>query len=45
MLLLLFVLPWIGGRIGWDLNILGWLVGVPAGALIWLVLAVTGQSE
>jgi Zn-dependent protease len=45
VLLLLFVLPWIGGRIGWDLNILGWLVGVPAGALIWLVLAVTGQSE
>ena len=45
VLLLLFVLPWIGERIGWDLNILGWLVGAPAEALIRLVLAVTGQSE
>jgi Zn-dependent protease len=44
VLLLLFVLPWIGARIGWDLNILGWLVGAPAEALIRLVLAVTGQS-
>jgi Zn-dependent protease len=44
VLLLLFVLPWIGGRIGWNLNVLGWLVGVPAEALIRLVLAVTGQS-
>jgi Zn-dependent protease len=44
VLLLLFVLPWIGGRIGYDLNILGWLVGVPAEALIRLVLAITGQS-
>jgi Zn-dependent protease len=45
VLLLLFVLPWIGAQIGWDLNILGWLVGVPAEALIRLVLAVTGQSQ
>ena len=45
VLLLLFVLPWIGERIGWDLNILGWLVGAPAEALIRLVLAVTGQSQ
>ncbi len=44
VLLLLFVLPWIGGYIGYNLNILGWLVGVPAEALIRLVLAVTGQS-
>jgi Zn-dependent protease len=45
VLLLVFGLPWIGERIGWDLNILGWLVGAPAEALIRLVLAVTGQSE
>jgi Zn-dependent protease len=45
VLLLLFVLPWIGAQIGWDLNILGWLVGAPADALIRLVLAITGQSE
>ena len=44
VLLLLFVLPWIGAQIGWDLNILGWLVGAPADALIRLVLAITGQS-
>jgi len=45
VLLFLFVLPWLGERIGWDLNILGWLVGAPAEALIRLVLAVTGQGE
>ena len=44
VLLLLFLLPWIGQQLGWNLNILGWLVGVPAEALIRLVLAVTGQS-
>jgi len=44
VLLLLFVLPWVGERLGWDLNILGWLVGVPANALIRLVLAITGQN-
>ena len=44
VLLLLFVLPWVGERIGWNLNILGWLVAAPAEALIRLVLAVTGQS-
>jgi Zn-dependent protease len=44
VLLLLFMLPWIGERIGWNLNILGWLVGAPADALIRLVLLVTGQS-
>jgi Zn-dependent protease len=44
VLLLLFVLPWLGERIGWDLNILGWLVGAPAEALIRLVLAITGQA-
>src|SRR5215831_18177040 len=30
VMLLLFVLPWLGERLGWNLNILGWLVGVPA---------------
>jgi Zn-dependent protease len=45
VLLLLFLLPWIGQRLGWNLNILGWVVGVPAEALIRLVLAVTGQGQ
>lgn len=44
VLLLLFVLPWIGAQLGRDFNILGWVVGVPAEALIRCVLAITGQS-
>jgi Zn-dependent protease len=44
VLLLLFVLPWIGGQLGWQLNLLDWLVGVPAQALIRFVLAITGQG-
>lgn len=44
VLLFLFVLPWIGGRIGWNLDVLGWLVGIPAEALIRLVLRLTGQG-
>jgi Zn-dependent protease len=44
VLLLVFVLPWVGGRIGWHLDILGWLVGVPTEALIRLILAITGQG-
>jgi Zn-dependent protease len=44
VLLLLFLLPWVGQRLGWNLNILGWLVGVPAEALIRLVLAITGHG-
>jgi Zn-dependent protease len=44
VLLLLFVLPWLGGQLGLNLNVLGWLVGVPAEALIRFILAITGQS-
>jgi Zn-dependent protease len=44
VLLFLFVIPYIGQRTGYDLNILSWLIGVPAEALIRLVLAVTGQN-
>jgi Zn-dependent protease len=44
VLLLLFVLPWLGAQFGWDLDILGWVVGVPAQALIRFVLAITGQA-
>ena len=44
VLLLLFVLPWIGQQFHRDLNILGWVVGVPAQALIRFILAITGQS-
>src|SRR5262249_15020542 len=44
LLLFLFVLPYVREQTRYDLNILAWLIGVPAEALIRLVLAVTGQS-
>jgi Zn-dependent protease len=44
LLLLLFLLPYIGEQIGHNLNVIGWLISVPADALIRLVLALTGQS-
>jgi hypothetical protein len=42
--LLLFVLPWIGGQIGVNLNILAYVIGVPMEALIEFVLRITGQA-
>lgn len=30
---LLFLLPFVGGQIGYDLNVLGWIVGVPVQAI------------
>lgn len=44
LLLLLFVLPYAGRRAGFDLDILGYAVGVPAQALIGFVLKITGQG-
>jgi Zn-dependent protease len=44
VLLLLFVLPWAVTKIGWNFDILGWIVGVPTEALIRFVLAITGQG-
>jgi Zn-dependent protease len=44
LLLFLFVLPFIGDQMGYDLNILAWLIGAPVEALIRFVLAVTGQG-
>ena len=44
LLLLLFVLPWIGGQIGVDLNVLAYVIGVPMQALIEFVLRITGQA-
>jgi Zn-dependent protease len=45
LLLLLFVLPYIGRETGVDLNILAWLIAGPTDALIHFVLAVTGQGN
>jgi Zn-dependent protease len=44
VLFFLFVLPYVGERTGIDLNILGWLIGVPAEALYQFVLRITGQA-
>ena len=44
LLLFLFVLPYVGAQTGRNLNILGWLIGAPTEALIYLVLAITGQG-
>jgi Zn-dependent protease len=40
----LFIVSYLGARSGFGFNLLGWLIGVPADALIRLVLRVTGQG-
>jgi Zn-dependent protease len=45
LLLFLFVLPYVGEKTGLNLNILGWLIGVPADALYQFVLVITGRTE
>ena len=42
IIFVLFILPWIGGKIGVNLNVLLWLVGVPAEFLTDLIATVTG---
>ncbi len=36
---ILFILPWIGGRLGLDLHVFSWLVGVPARFLLQVIFA------
>ena len=38
----MFLLPWIGDMVGMNLNVFGWLVGVPAEYLMGLILQLTG---
>ena len=38
----LFILPWISGKIGLDLNIFRWLIGEPTAYLMDLVFSLTG---
>jgi Zn-dependent protease len=45
LLLLLFVVPYVGVSLGVDLDILGRVIGVPAEALIRFVLTITGQNQ
>jgi Zn-dependent protease len=43
LLLFLFLLPYVGQQTGLNLNVLGWLIGVPAEALYEFVLTITGH--
>ena len=38
----LFIVPWIGGKMGLDLNIFRWLIGEPTAYLMDLVFSLTG---
>ena len=38
----LFILPWIGGKMGLDLNFFQWLIGEPTAYLMDLVFSLTG---
>ncbi len=38
----IFLLPWLGGRLGLDLNVFWWLVGAPAAELSEFILRLTG---
>ena len=40
----LFILPWIGGKLGVDLNVCWWLVGVPTEYLTDIVFTLTGHN-
>jgi Zn-dependent protease len=40
----LFLLPYLGARVGLDLNIFRWLVGIPAGFLIELIATLAGHG-
>jgi Zn-dependent protease len=44
ILLLLFVASYAAARGGYGINLLGWLIGIPAQALIRFVLAMTGHA-
>ncbi len=44
LLLFLFVLPFVGEKTGVNLNVLSWVIGVPADALYRFVLVITGQG-
>ena len=40
----LFILPMVGMQLGKDLNVVGWLIGMPVDKLIWAILKFTGNS-
>jgi Zn-dependent protease len=44
VLLFLFVLPYVGERLGTNLNVLAWIIGIPADTLYRFILALTGHG-
>ena len=44
LLLFLFLIPYVGQQTGLNLNVLGWIIGVPAEALYQFVLTITGHG-
>ena len=44
LLLFLFLLPYLGQQTGLNLNVLAWIIGVPAEALYNFVLTITGHT-
>jgi Zn-dependent protease len=44
VLLVLFVMPWLGERIGYNLDVVPWVIGWPAEVLYRFVMMVTGQG-
>jgi Zn-dependent protease len=43
LLLFMFLIPYVGQQTGLNLNVLGWIIGVPAEALYQFVLTITGH--
>jgi Zn-dependent protease len=39
----LFLLPWLGGTLGVDIDIFGWLIGGPVSFLFNLIVGLTGR--
>ena len=44
ILAIIFLVPWIGEKLGYDWNVFGWLVGLPARNIMELMLGVAGVS-
>jgi Zn-dependent protease len=40
-----FILPWIGGKVGVNLNVFHWLIGLPTEQLMQTILIVTGHGS
>ncbi len=42
ILFVLFVLPWVGDKLGSNFDVLGWLIGVPATYVVNIIAIITG---